>query len=130
MVDSSRARPSTTPSSHRPQASRGSDSSLDADQLRSALDTAAARGLPRYDVLQPEYNLYDRGGFDGPLRNLCLSEEIGVITYFSLAKGFLSGKYRRTADLGQSPRGGDIADYLNPRGDRILSALDLRGLYP
>jgi aryl-alcohol dehydrogenase-like predicted oxidoreductase len=99
-------------------------SNLDAAQLRASFDAAKAKGLPRYEVLQPEYNLYDRGSFDGPLRNLCIAEEIGVITYFSLAKGFLSGKYRHEADLGQSPRGGGVKAYLNARGARILGALD------
>ena len=80
--------------------------------------------MSRYEVLQPEYNLYDRSSFDGPLRDLCIAEEIGVITYFSLAKGFLSGKYRSEADLGQSSRGGGVKAYLNPRGLRILAALD------
>ena len=99
-------------------------SNLDAGQLRAALDVASLRGLPRYDVLQPEYNLYDRSSFDGPLRDLCVAEHVGVITYFSLAKGFLSGKYRSDADLGKSARGGGVKEYLNPRGMRILSALD------
>jgi len=99
-------------------------SNLDAGQLRASLDAAKSAGLPRYEVLQPEYNLYDREKFDGPLRDLCVQEEIGVITYFSLAKGFLSGKYRSEADLGQSPRGGGVKAYLNPRGLRILAALD------
>ncbi|MER8768153.1 aldo/keto reductase [Mesorhizobium sp. M0960] len=99
-------------------------SNLDAAQLRAALDVASLRGLPRYEVLQPEYNLYDRSFFDGPLRDLCVAEDIGVITYFSLAKGFLSGKYRSEADLGKSPRGGGVKGYLNARGMRILSALD------
>ena len=99
-------------------------SNLDAGQLRAALDVASLRSLPRYEVLQPEYNLYDRSSFDGPLRDLCVAEDIGVITYFSLAKGFLSGKYRGEADLGQSPRGGGVKDYLNARGMRILAALD------
>ena len=99
-------------------------SNLDAGQLRASLDAAKSAGLPRYEVLQPEYNLYDREKFDGPLRDLCVQEEIGVITYFSLAKGFLSGKYRSEADLGQSPRGGGVKAYLNPRGFRILAALD------
>jgi aryl-alcohol dehydrogenase-like predicted oxidoreductase len=99
-------------------------SNLNADQLRASLDAASARSLPRYDALQPEYNLYDRAGFDGALRDLCIAEEIGVITYFSLAKGFLSGKYRSEADLGQSPRGGGVKAYLNARGFRILAALD------
>ncbi|MER8885480.1 aldo/keto reductase [Mesorhizobium sp. M0074] len=99
-------------------------SNLDAAQLRAALDVASLRGLPRYEVLQPEYNLYDRSSFDGPLRDLCAAEDIGVITYFSLAKGFLSGKYRSEADLGKSLRGGGVKGYLNTRGMRILSALD------
>ncbi|TIW89473.1 MAG: aldo/keto reductase [Mesorhizobium sp.] len=99
-------------------------SNLDAAQLRAALDVASLRSLPRYEVLQPEYNLYDSSSFDGPLRDLCVAEDIGVITYFSLAKGFLSGKYRSEADLGQSPRGGGVKDYLNARGMRILTALD------
>jgi len=99
-------------------------SNYGADMMRASLDVAKAKGLPRYDALQPEYNLYDRGSYDGALRDLCIAEEIGVITYYSLAKGFLSGKYRSAADLGQSPRGGGVKAYLNPRGFRILAALD------
>ncbi|MGD1017040.1 MAG: aldo/keto reductase [Roseiarcus sp.] len=99
-------------------------SNLDAGQLAAALQAAKTKGLPRYEVLEPEYNLYDRAAFDGPLRDLCLAQEIGVIVYYSLAKGFLSGKYRGEADLGQSPRGGGVKAYLNPRGFRILAALD------
>ena len=98
-------------------------SNFSAAQLAAALKAARARGLPRYEVLQPEYNLYDRSGFEGPVRDLCVAEEIGVIAYYSLAKGFLSGKYRSPADLGQSPRGGGVRGYLNPRGSRILDAL-------
>lgn len=99
-------------------------SNLNADQLRAALDVAKAGSLPRYEVLQPGYNLYDRAEFDGPLRDLCIEEDIGVITYFSLAKGFLSGKYRSEADLRKSPRGSGVKQYLNARGKRILAALD------
>jgi aryl-alcohol dehydrogenase-like predicted oxidoreductase len=99
-------------------------SNLDAAQLRASLDAAKAKSLPRYDVLQPEYNLYDRDSFDGALRDLCIAEDIGVITYFSLAKGFLSGKYRSEADLAKSARGGGVKAYLNERGTRILAALD------
>ncbi|MEP9373000.1 aldo/keto reductase [Mesorhizobium sp. KR1-2] len=99
-------------------------SNLDADQLGAALKVAREKGLPRYDVLQPEYNLYDRASYDGPLRDLCMAEDIGVITYFSLAKGFLSGKYRSEADLGKSPRGEGVKQYLDARGMRILAALD------
>ncbi|UVK40284.1 aldo/keto reductase [Mesorhizobium sp. AR10] len=99
-------------------------SNLDAGQLRAALDVASLRGLPRYEVLQPEYNLYDRSSLDGQLHDLCADEGLGVITYFSLAKGFLSGKYRSEADLGKSARGGGVKGYLNARGMRILAALD------
>lgn len=98
-------------------------SNLDAGQLTAALSVASQRGLPRYEVLQPEYNLYDRASFEGPLAELCRKEDIGVITYFSLAKGFLSGKYRSEADLGKSPRGEGVRAYLNARGRRILAAL-------
>ena len=99
-------------------------SNLDATQLRAALDVASQKGLPRYSILQPEYNLYDRERFEGPLRDLTLDEGVDVITYFSLAKGFLSGKYRSEADLWKSPRGGAVKGYLNERGQRILAALD------
>lgn len=99
-------------------------SNLDASQLAEALDVARAKGLPRYEVLQPEYNLYDRAGFEGPLAELCIREGLGVVTYFSLASGFLTGKYRSKVDLGQSPRGEDVAKYLDTRGLRILAALD------
>jgi aryl-alcohol dehydrogenase-like predicted oxidoreductase len=99
-------------------------SNLNAEQLQASLKAAKSSGAPRYEVLQPEYNLYDRASFDGPLRDICISEGIGVITYFSLAKGFLSGKYRGESDLGQSARGGGVKAYLNPRGFKILAALD------
>lgn len=99
-------------------------SNHDAAQTREALDVARRDGLPRYEVLQPEYNLYDRSGFESGLRDLALAEELGVITYFSLARGFLSGKYRGKTDLKKSVRGGAIDGYLNPRGFAILDALD------
>lgn len=99
-------------------------SNHDATQLRDALAVADSQNLPRYQVVQPEYNLYDRASFEGPLQDFCLAEKLGVITYYGLAKGFLSGKYRSAADLGQSPRGRGIESYLNPRGFAILGALD------
>ena len=98
-------------------------SNLDAGQLRAALDVAKLRDLPRYEVLQPEYNLYDRASYDGKLRELCMAEGLGVITYYSLAMGFLSGKYRSEADVEGSRRGG-VKKYLDARGMRILAALD------
>jgi aryl-alcohol dehydrogenase-like predicted oxidoreductase len=87
-----------------------------AQQLRQALDVASTSGLPRYQVLQPEYNLYDRSSFEGELRDLCVAEGLGVITYYGLASGFLTGKYRNKNDLGKSARGASIDKYLNPRG--------------
>ena len=95
-----------------------------AEQLGRALRASAANGLPRYEALQPQYNLYDRDGYDGALRDLAIAEGLGVITYYSLASGFLSGKYRSAEDFGKSPRGGGMGGYLNERGLRILAALD------
>ncbi|MDQ0325745.1 aryl-alcohol dehydrogenase-like predicted oxidoreductase [Rhodopseudomonas julia] len=102
-------------------------SNLDAAQLGEALKVAEDKGLPRYEVLQPEYNLYDRSKFDGALRDLVMREEIGVVTYYSLASGFLSGKYRSKEDLSKSKRGAGVAKYLDDRGMRILDALDKVG---
>jgi aryl-alcohol dehydrogenase-like predicted oxidoreductase len=99
-------------------------SNHDATQLAEALSVAKDKGLPRYRVLQPGYNLYDRQALEGPLLDLCRREGLGVVTYFSLAKGFLSGKYRSAADLGKSARGGAVASYLTARGLAILEALD------
>jgi len=99
-------------------------SNLDAAQLQASFDAADAAGLPRYAALQPEYNLYDRAGFEGPLAELCRKEEIGVITYYSLASGFLSGKYRSASDTEGRARGGGIKKYLDAKGMAILAALD------
>ena len=99
-------------------------SNLTGARLAEALDVSAREGLPRYDTLQPPYNLYDRETFEGDLRDLCLREDIGVITYFSLAAGFLTGKYRTEADYAKSPRGAGMKKFLNERGLRILDALD------
>jgi aryl-alcohol dehydrogenase-like predicted oxidoreductase len=92
--------------------------------LREALDTAAAKDLPRYQVEQPEYNLCERAKFEGPLRDLCIGQGLGVIVYYSLASGFLSGKYRSKSDLKASARGSAVEKYLNERGFRILKVLD------
>ena len=99
-------------------------SNFSAEQLRSALDVARADGLPRYAVLQPEYSLMARSSFEGPLCDLAVAEHMAVITYFSLASGFLTGKYRSEADLGQSARGASVKKYLNPLGLAELAALD------
>ena len=102
-------------------------SNFSAEQLQASLVAAREHGLPAYQTLQPEYNLVDRASYDGPLRDLALREGLGVITYYSLASGFLSGKYRSEADLKQSARGRGVAKYLTPRGLRILDALDQVG---
>ena len=93
-------------------------------RLQAALD-AAQQGLPRYESLQPEYNLYDREAFEKDDLPIVQASGIGVIPYFGLAAGFLTGKYRSEADLGQSPRGAGIGKkYLNDKGFNILKALD------
>ncbi|MBP2559682.1 aryl-alcohol dehydrogenase-like predicted oxidoreductase [Neorhizobium galegae] len=99
-------------------------SNLDARMLQDSFDAARKAGLPRYDVLQPQYNLYDRDTFEGPLADLCVKEEIGVINYYGLASGFLTGKYRDKADTEGKARGGRALGYLNDKGLRILAALD------
>src|ERR1700761_6443269 len=96
-----------------------------AQRLREALEISGKSSLPRYEVLEPQYNLYARPDYEAELEPLCVQEQIGVITYFALASGFLSGKYRTAADAGKSARGKGVIDkYLNPRGLRILAALD------
>ena len=99
-------------------------SNFSADRLKLALDTADQHGLPRYTVLQPLYNLYDRE-FEGPLQDLCVAEGVAVAPYYTLASGFLTGKYRSEADLSQSARGGKIGtNYLNEKGHKVLAAMD------
>ena len=98
-------------------------SNYQAPRLAEALKLSAERGLPRYETLQPWYNLYDRDTFEGPLQDLCKREGLGVIPYFGLASGFLTGKYRTKEDL-HGPRAYRAGDMLNPRGLRILAALD------
>lgn len=99
-------------------------SNLSPERLQASLDASRSSGLPRYEVFQPEYNLYDRKGFEEGVAEICRREGLGVITYYSLASGFLSGKYRSETDLSQSQRGGKVKSYLNERGMRILNSLD------
>lgn len=100
-------------------------SNFSAARFAQSLETAKKHTLPSYQSLQPEYNLYDRAGYEAELEPLCRANNIGVISYYSLARGFLSGKYRSPSDAGKSPRGEKaVATYLNPRGYRILKALD------
>jgi len=94
------------------------------ERLESSLAVSKRDGLPRYETLQPQYNLYDRNAHESELESFCLSQEVGVIPYYGLASGFLTGKYRSEADFGKSQRGGRMGSYLNPRGLRILGALD------
>ena len=100
-------------------------SNFTAPRLAEALDVSERLGLPRYESLQPLYNLYDRAVFEEALEPLCLARGVGVINFYALAAGFLTGKYRSEADIGKSARGATTTKkYLNPRGLRILDALD------
>jgi aryl-alcohol dehydrogenase-like predicted oxidoreductase len=99
-------------------------SNFGAQRLDASLKASAAHGLPRYESLQPLYNLMERADYEQNLEPLCQREGLGVITYFSLAAGFLTGKYRSDADLGKSPRGAWQKKYLNERGLSVLRALD------
>lgn len=100
-------------------------SNFSAERLAASLDAARRDALPRYAALQTHYNLYDRAGFETELAGLCRREGLDVMAYFALAEGFLTGKYRTPADAAKSAaRGGDAMAMLNPRGLRILAALD------
>lgn len=100
-------------------------SNYTAPRLAQALTLSQEHGLPRYETLQPEYNLYSRSGYESALEPLVRDNNMGVITFFPLASGFLTGKYRKPEDAKKSVRGENIcAKYLNPRGLRILDALD------
>jgi aryl-alcohol dehydrogenase-like predicted oxidoreductase len=93
--------------------------------MEAALEISATHRWPRFETLQTHYNLYDRAGYETELEAFCSGHGIGVTSYFSLAKGFLSGKYRSAADFGKSSaRGSGMAAYLDARGHRILAALD------
>ncbi len=99
-------------------------SNYSAPRLKAALEASAKHGLPRYESLQPHYNLMERG-IEADLVPLCVGHGVGIIPYYSLAAGFLTGKYRSEADLSKSPRGArGMAKYLDARGMRVLAALD------
>lgn len=98
-------------------------SNYTSDMVRAAHETAVIKSLPRYEVLQPLYNLYDRETFEA-LRDVVLEEDLGTIVYYSLAAGFLTGKYRSKADFSKSQRGGGMEKYLDGKGEAILAALD------
>ncbi len=99
-------------------------SNYSAERLSDALTVSERRRLPRYQSLQPLYNLYDRADYEKNLERLCREKKLGVITYFSLASGFLTGKYRSEKDLSKRARGEFVRKYLDDRGFRILRALD------
>lgn len=99
-------------------------SNLSPERLKASLHASESKGLPKYEVFEPEYNLIKRQDFEEGTSAVCEEYGLGVITYFSLASGFLTGKYRSKEDLGKGPRGAIVKKYLNDRGKRILKALD------
>jgi aryl-alcohol dehydrogenase-like predicted oxidoreductase len=99
-------------------------SNYSGERLKEALQISKDHNLAAYQSLQPEYNLYAREHYEKELEPVCRERNIGVISYYSLASGFLTGKYRSEADLSQSSRGGGVKKMLNPRGYKILAALD------
>lgn len=101
-------------------------SNITGERLKTALETSAKHDLPRYESLQPLYNLYDRSEYETTLEPVVSEYQVGVIPFYALAAGFLTGKYRTEADLGQSARGSRVGtSYLNERGLKILDAMDL-----
>ena len=99
-------------------------SNFSPERLEASLQASRKHGYPRYESLQPNYNLYDRSDYESKLEPLCVKEHLGVIPYFSLASGFLTGKYRSQADLEKSARGKFVQKYMNERGRRIVAALE------
>jgi len=99
-------------------------SNFSPDRLKESLMASQRLSLPKYQTFQPEYNLYKRESFETQYESICLENKLGVIGYYSLASGFLTGKYRSEDDLGKSPRGGGVKDMMSDRGFRILKALD------
>ena len=99
-------------------------SNFNAEQLQASLEISAKHGLPRYESLQPLYNLVERDDYESTLEPLIRRENIGVIPYYALASGFLTGKYRKPEDLANRARGGGAGKYLDDKGRRVLAALD------
>jgi aryl-alcohol dehydrogenase-like predicted oxidoreductase len=99
-------------------------SNYEAPRLAEALTASKAKGLPQYISLQPHYNLANRALFEGASQDLCVAEGIGVIPYYSLASGFLTGKYRKPEDLAGRARGRGASPYLNERGLNLLAEID------
>jgi aryl-alcohol dehydrogenase-like predicted oxidoreductase len=99
-------------------------SNFSAARLAESLDIAQKLSLPKYQTFQPEYNLYKRAGYEKELEKVVTDHQLGVINYYALASGFLTGKYRSETDLNKSQRGSGVKAYLNERGFKILDALD------
>ena len=99
-------------------------SNLSAERLTASLKISKEKGYPAYQTFQPQYNLLEREVFEKELEAICVENNLGVINYYSLASGFLTGKYRSEADLSKSVRGGGAKKYLNDKGLKILAALD------
>lgn len=99
-------------------------SNFSADRLAESLKISTAKGLPRYQSMQPQYSLVERAELEGPLEDLCLAEQVGVIGYYSLASGFLTGKYRSRADMEGRTRGPRVEKYLNDYGFGVVKALE------
>ncbi len=100
-------------------------SNMSPARIKASLEASSKSGYPRYESLQPHYNLYERELFEKELEQLCMDNGLGVICYFSLARGFLAGKYRSENDMSRSARGAGVKKYLDPRGFKILDALDV-----
>jgi len=100
-------------------------SNYSAPRLSEALAVSADAGLPRYETLQPLYNLMERPAYEDALEQVCVDNKLGVLNYYALASGFLTGKYRSSADLGKSVRSGGAKKYLDDRGKAVLGALDV-----
>ncbi|MBT0607357.1 aldo/keto reductase [Aequorivita echinoideorum] len=99
-------------------------SNMSPERIRESLKVAEKEGLPKYQTLQPEYSLLEREGYEKKLRGIVEENNMGVLSYFSLASGFLTGKYRSKEDLDKSERGDSVKKYLDDRGKRILKQLD------
>lgn len=99
-------------------------SNFSPERLQESMRISAAKGLANYVSLQPRYNLLDRKVYEQEYAPLCAQHGLGVLPYFALASGFLTGKYRTAADLGKSVRGSDMDKHFTPRGLKILAALD------
>ena len=99
-------------------------SNFTTERLAESLRISSEKGLPRYQSLQPQYSLVERQEFEGALEDLCLREKVGTIGYYSLASGFLTGKYRSAADMAGRARGPRVEKYLNDYGFGVIAALD------